>query len=150
MHKGLTTLFTILSVIILFNSANAENQIEAEVTASSSISPATKFTLLPSGITTLEDRYLIAKRLFIEESKIVEDIIALAKSGEPVAQHQLGQIYKNGKGVTKSDIVALMWFIVSEENGHKNATKSKEFTEQYMAFDQVNLAYKMAEKWIEN
>jgi len=150
MHKGLTTLFTILSIILLSNFARAEGPIETEITASSSILPVTKNAILKHNGVAIEDRYLIAKRAFFEESKIVEEIIALAKNGEPNAQHQLGEIYKYGKGVTKSDIVALMWYIVSEQNGHKNASKSKEFTEQYMAFDQIALAYKMAEQWIEN
>lgn len=150
MYKGLTTLFTVFSIILFLNSANAEAQIESEITASASILPVSKTLIQNSNIVTLEDRYLISKRVFFEESKIVEEISTLAKNGEPSAQHQLGEIYKYGKGVTKSDIVALMWYIVSEQNGHKNASKSKEFTEQYMAFDQIALAYKMAEQWKEN
>ena len=34
--------------------------------------------------------------------------------------------------------------------GHKTASDSKEYTEQYMTFDQVSLAYKMADNWLAN
>jgi len=112
--------------------------------------PSVKITIKVEPNNSRKDIYLIAKREFLEESKIVEDIIELAKEGEPSAQYRLGEIYQKGKGVTRSDIVALMWYIISEQNGHKNAGKSKEFTEQYMAIDQITLAYKMAQQWMEN
>lgn len=150
MRKGLTTLFTLLPIIFVGTSIHAEEKIDTEITAFTSVAPSAKITIQNENYNSIKDRYIIAKRIFVEESKIVDEIMALAESGEPVAQHQLGEIYQNGKGVTKSDIVALMWYIVSEENGHKSASKSKEFTEQYMAFDQIRQAYKMAEKWIED
>lgn len=125
MHKGLTALFATLSIILITLPTHAEEIIETEATAARSIIPSAKITIKEERNNSRKDIYLIAKREFLEESKIVEDIIELAKEGEPSAQYRLGEIYQKGKGVIRSDIVALMWYIVSEQNGHKNAGNSK-------------------------
>lgn len=143
MYKGLTAFCTTLTLLLIHISVNAE-----EAITKAAIPKATSSIYLKEQPVT-NDIYLLARHTFYIESQIVDSITTRAKNGEARAQHQLGNIYKNGNGVTKSDIVALMWYIVSERNGHEKASENKQFTEQYMAFDQINLAYKIANDWVD-
>ncbi len=94
------------------------------------------------------DRYLLAKYQNYADNLHFKKINAAAINGNLDAQFELGHIYRSGQGVNKSDIIALMWYTISAENGVKNAEREKKFTEQYMAVDQIALARKMAKKWI--
>ena len=139
MYKGLTT-FCIAFSVLNFQSVTFAND---EILTTSTVAPTIETK-------TSGDIYISARQTYFEDSQIVDKILTLAENGDVNSQYRLGDIYLNGKGVTKSDIVALMWYIVSEKNGHEQASDNKQYTEQYMAFDQVRLAYKMAENWIEN
>ncbi len=95
----------------------------------------------------MQDRYIVAKINFYQDSLKVDQLKEAAEQGDVIAQHELGDIYRNGQGVTKSDVVALMWYMISEENGAKGAGNDKDFTARYMAGDQIDLAFRMAERW---
>lgn len=95
-----------------------------------------------------QDSYINQKVSFHLDSLKVERIEEAAFAGDPLAQHRLGNIYRLGKGVTKSDIVALMWYTISFENGKKDAIEDRNFTANYMAKDQIALATEMANRWL--
>ena len=45
----------------------------------------------------------------------------LAEQGDPVAQHALGWMYANGKGVEKNLTEAMKWYRKAAEQGNENA-----------------------------
>ncbi len=94
------------------------------------------------------DSYLKEKVSFHLDSLKVDEIEEAALAVDSIAQHRLGNIYQNGKGVTRRDLIAIMWYTISMENGEKDAITDKNFTAQYMAQDQVNLATEMANRWL--
>ncbi|MDG1859829.1 MAG: hypothetical protein P8I94_12035, partial [Emcibacteraceae bacterium] len=75
-------------------------------------------------------------------------IQAKAKDGDKVAQKALADLYRDGRGVVKKDVVALMWYIISDKNGDKEANRDLSFTKSYMATDQIDQAQKLASKWL--
>ena len=137
MYKGLTTFCITFLTLNIHTASKSSDDLLTTTTIAPSIEAKAN-----------GDIYISSRQSYFEDSKIIDEIMALAEDGDVNSQHRLGDIYLKGKGVTKSDIVALMWFIVSEKNGHEQASENKQFTEQYMAIDQVRLAYKMAENWI--
>ena len=49
----------------------------------------------------------------------------LAEQGNADAQYNLGEMYRNGEGVTQDYNEALKWFLLATERGNANAKYSK-------------------------
>lgn len=94
------------------------------------------------------DSYEIEKYQYYIASLNYNKILKEAVSGNVMAQYELGNIYRYGQGVTKSEVIALMWYIISDRNGVPFADKEREFIEINMANDRITLAQKMANIWI--
>jgi len=48
----------------------------------------------------------------------------LAEKGDAIAQHKLGRMYRDGKGVSKDDKTAVKWFRLGAEQGYAGAQTS--------------------------
>lgn len=127
-----------ISIIFVFSTVQS-SYADNELIATASSIPSNKIS---------HDRYINAKFLYHINSLRIESIKENAENGDVSSQYILGNIYQNGHGVPTSDVVALMWYTVSAQNGVKDAVKDKKFTEKYMALDQVRLAHRMADIWI--
>lgn len=46
------------------------------------------------------------------------DVRSRAESGDPVAQHELGRAYYDGKGVVKNDVQAFSWYRKAADQGY--------------------------------
>lgn len=66
----------------------------------------------------------------------------------PQQQYILGSIYENGDGVLINEPIALMWYIISDENGYSNAQGNIHKLEKYMANDQILKAKNLAQNWL--
>ena len=53
-----------------------------------------------------------------------------ATQGDAEAQHNLGAMYANGKGVPKDFAKALKWFQLAAEQGQENALKALDRIQQ--------------------
>lgn len=51
------------------------------------------------------------------ETKAAEIFIELAEQGSTAAQHMLGRLYEQGKGVEQSDDAALQWYTRAADQG---------------------------------
>ncbi|MEZ5759204.1 MAG: hypothetical protein R3D86_13370 [Emcibacteraceae bacterium] len=119
---------------------------ESDLIASASTIPSYKSVTGKYELT--KDIYFKALYTFEEHRQNLKHIVYDAENGDIEAQYRLGLVYQNGYGVTKSDVVALMWYTISTKNGFKTAGQDKTYTENYMAQDQINLARQMAELWL--
>ncbi len=93
--------------------------------------------------------YVMEQYQFLMEKEIFRDTEMRAQMGDGHAQYLLADSYLNGRGVRRNDLVALMWYLISEQNGFDDASKHRKRIEHYMAFDRVRLAYNMAERWMD-
>ena len=59
----------------------------------------------------------------------LQELRPLAEQGVPVAQFQLGNMYRLGKGVPKNDAEAVKWWRKAAEQGHEDANEWLEFLE---------------------
>ncbi len=134
-----------LSLSLLTIGISQNSFAEGEIIGSASSIPSTKHIIMTLNP---QDSYINEKLSFHLDSLKVEQIEEAALAGDPLAQHRLGNIYRFGKGVTRSDIVALMWYTISFENGKKDAIDDRNFTANYMAEDQIILATEMANRWL--
>jgi len=136
---------TVLALVLNFTHFSyAESGV---ITAASTL-PASSITVAPNE--NVGDIYLNAKYDYDKYRLKLDQIINNAEKGNIYALRHLGIIYQNGYGVTKSDVVALMWYTISAEKGLKEAKTDQNYTELYMATDQIRLAHKMARLWISN
>lgn len=127
----------------LFSSNAAE-----DVVLSAATIPSIKYFVPTIDHPKNKDLYFHNKKLSRIESNKAQELEKIAILGDSEAQKILGDHYRQGRGVAKSDAVALMWYIISEENGFKKADRELSLTKSYMAFDQINLAEQMADKWL--
>lgn len=134
-----------LSLSLLVAGISQNSYAEGEIIGSVSSIAANHSLTHPAN---LQDRYVVEKINYHQDSLKIALVQAYADAGDPIAQHQLGDAYRFGQGVTKSDVVALMWYTISAANGDKSASTDKNFTARYMAVDQISLAYEMAERWL--
>lgn len=134
MKKTITTIFLVIVTIAATQTSFAQNDVITAALSSPEIS--------------IEDYYL-NKREFYNKSRIVDALHLDAVKGNLDAQLSLGDYFQSGDGVAKNDAVALMWYIISSENGNKDAVNKINFTKQYMAFDQITLAHKLASNWLD-
>jgi TPR repeat protein len=63
-------------------------------------------------------------RLVHGSDKKINTMITAAKSGDPIAQNNLGYRYYHGLGVQKDLSTAFLWFMVAAEQGQPNAQTS--------------------------
>lgn len=141
--KGPLTTVAILA--IAFNFSNLAYADSETVSTSSSLSSA---NIAAASTKVSKDIYINAKYNFNIHKEQLRQVVGAAENGDIYAQRHLGIIYQNGYGVTKSDVVALMWYTISTKNGFKEAKTNIDATEIYMASDQVMLAQRMARLWI--
>ncbi len=135
-----------LSLCLLAAGFSQNSFADSEIIGSASSIAANQTLTLP---VNHQDRYIIQRISYHQNSLKVDELLLAANAGDKIAQLQLGDAYRMGLGVTKSDVVALMWYTISAENGAEGASDEKNFTAKYMAFDQIELAYGMAERWLE-
>ncbi|MCQ8185406.1 hypothetical protein [Parvularcula maris] len=64
---------------------------------------------------------LAAARSPDETAAAIGDLRRAAEAGSSLAQHDLGELYLNGEGVPRNDILARSWFDRAAENGHLRA-----------------------------
>ncbi|HPF47755.1 MAG: sel1 repeat family protein [Alphaproteobacteria bacterium] len=134
-------LISILTTGFAHSGHTESDLVTSASTVSSSKSVSGQFNLT-------NDLYFKALYSFELHRENLKNIAYDAENGDIEAQHKLGQIFQNGFGVTKSDVVALMWYTISSKNGLKEADRNKVLTENYMASDQIILAHEMAELWL--
>lgn len=53
--------------------------------------------------------------------KAYEEWLPLAREGDPAAQRNIGQLYRQGRGVPQSDEVAANWYRLAAQHGHAAA-----------------------------
>ena len=134
---GLTTILCAITFLPVLG--YTQDSIDHQAQNLNELSPAAK-----------GDIYQIERHRYYIDSLNYHSVLAKAENGNNLAQYELGNIYRFGHGVTKSDVVALMWYVISERNGRNDAQKDRKLTENYMAFDQKRLAYQMADRWLRN
>ena len=72
-----------------------------------------------------------------------------ANQGNANAQHNLGVMYANGKGVEQNYVTAYAWESIAVTNGHNIAPKFKsEFLEPKMTADQIAEAEKLVKEMV--
>ena len=71
----------------------------------------------------------------------------LANQGNAQAQHNVGVIYANGRGVPQDYILAHMWFNLAASQGDADAAEAREQVAKSMSPTQVAEAQKMAREW---
>ena len=68
----------------------------------------------------------------------------------PQQQYILGTIYENGDGVIINEAIALMWYIISADNGFSPAKKKIRILNKLMAQDQILKSETLAKNWLLN
>ena len=146
MRKLITLTISIFTITVSQHYANAAE----DAFLSTTTIPSIKSFVPTIDSNKHNDLYFKNRKLIQIEYNKARELEVKASQGDSEAQKILGDYYRQGRGVAKSDAVALMWYIISEENGFKKADGELNFTKSYMAFDQINLAKQMANKWLLN
>jgi hypothetical protein len=73
----------------------------------------------------------------------------LANHGHSGAQYGLGLLHDWGRGVTKNDVVAHMWFDLAAARGNPGAARSRDTIALHMTPAQITEAQKLAREWHE-
>ena len=71
-----------------------------------------------------------------------------AEQGDAQAQFNLGQMYQEGKNVTRNLVIAYMWYDIAISNGNRSAINSKSFLQDSMTPEQLAEAQKLARECI--
>ena len=71
----------------------------------------------------------------------------LAEKGDVVAQFNLGNCYRLGKGVLRDYILAHQWFSLSAAKGSKYARESRNEVATLMSPSQIAEAQKLVQEW---
>jgi TPR repeat protein len=71
----------------------------------------------------------------------------LAEQGQTEAQHNLGELYAEGKGVPQDYVQAHMWYNLAAANGDKLAAEFRDGLAKQMALAQIAEAQKLAREW---
>lgn len=95
-----------------------------------------------------EEAYFEARYELIRNEEDFNNTLALAAGGDSNAQLEIGSYYADGHGVATSDVAALMWYIIANESGNKNAKNKIKTAEMNMTGDRIRLAKKLADKWL--
>jgi TPR repeat protein len=75
-----------------------------------------------------------------------------AEQGDSRAQHNLGLMYGEGRGVPQDYVLAHMWFSLSAENSsgeiHDDAVQHLDVAESRMTPTQIAEAERLAREWL--
>ena len=71
-----------------------------------------------------------------------------AKQGVTSAQYNLGNLYYDGKGVTRNRIKAYAWMLVAKHRGHKNAAQMATYIYPKVSSVDRRKAKNLADSWI--
>ena len=66
-----------------------------------------------------------------------------AKLGNATAQANIANLYENGNGVVKSNVLAHLWYSLAVINGSATAKKNKDAIEKKMTEDELNQAIEL-------
>ena len=67
-----------------------------------------------------------------------------AEQGDASAQHNLGVMYANGRGVLKDSVLAHMWSNIAGANGHEAARELRDNLERDMTRAEISRATELA------
>jgi len=73
-----------------------------------------------------------------------------AHAGNSLAQYMMGRMYAEGRGVTKDELAAYMWFDLSASNGNSRAIAARDAVAAQMEADEIEQAQQMAADWRAN
>lgn len=74
----------------------------------------------------------------------IQEWTPLAKAGDALAQYNLGLLYNTGRGVPKDNVMAYMWYSVSEANGSIISAALTKDISQNMILKSIRKAQGMA------
>ena len=63
-----------------------------------------------------------------------------AKLGNATAQANIANLYENGNGVLKNNVLAFLWYSLAAENGSATAEKNKDVIERKMTKSELKQA----------
>ena len=73
--------------------------------------------------------------------------LPLAEQGHAEAQHQLGYMYLQGRGVARDDIQAHIWWSLAASQGNEASTLARKIVAGLMTPEQIAEAEKLAREW---
>ena len=77
----------------------------------------------------------------------VDDMIARAERGDPIAQYSLGERYSAGEGVLQNYVLAHMWYNLAGANGVETASGLRDKLAEKMTAPQIAEAQLKASNW---
>ena len=73
--------------------------------------------------------------------------LPLAEQGNAQAQHELGFMYLQGRGVARDDIQDHMWWSLAASQGNEASTLARKLVAAFMTPAQIAEAQKLAREW---
>jgi hypothetical protein len=70
-----------------------------------------------------------------------------SEQGQDNAQLNLGHCYANGRGVSKDNVLAYMWYDLSAQAGNPGGANSRQVISKLMASEQIAAAKKLSREW---
>jgi uncharacterized protein len=105
-------------------------------------------TTIKLGQTNIQEQHTIyglAKRNVIAALKILADD---ARNGMATAQYYLGDLYRDGIGVSRNSVLAYVWYNLSALQGNDNSAEQLIVLENKMSKKQIKQAQTMMKNWI--
>ena len=79
----------------------------------------------------------------------LKELRPLAEQGNVVAQFNLADMYKYGKGVPQDYVQAYMWWSVAGANGFEEANIHRDIVSEWMTPADISKAQALAREWME-
>jgi TPR repeat protein len=71
----------------------------------------------------------------------------MADQGDPYAMFRLGEMYRDGVGVSRDYVSAQMWFNLADKAGYHSASAVRNDLTQKMTADQIARMQRLAQEW---
>lgn len=93
------------------------------------------------------DMYFLGYGVSPDPAEAVKWFRQAVEQGESFSQHRLGQMYEKGVGVEQDYVKAHMLFSLALEGGVRKSRRSRNFLEEKMTSEQIELARRLASEW---